>query len=167
MPDECNAPPDCTFADAEPNELWPPNHSFSPVVVQGITDEDGDAVTVTLTAIDQDEPGVSQATGNFSPDGQGVGSDTALLRAERAGEGDGRVYHLAFAADDGRGGACTGTVMVCVPLNMRPGHACGDQGALFDSTASAGGGGNGSCGLGFELVLLAPLLGQLMRRRRS
>jgi hypothetical protein len=40
-----------------------------------------------------------------------------LLRAERAGAGDGRVYALSVTATDGQGGACTGKVGVGVPLN--------------------------------------------------
>ena len=70
-----------------------------------------------------------------------VGSDFASVRVERAGTpklpGDGRVYHIGFAADDGEGGACQGNVTVCVPHDQRPGHACGDQGPLFDSTECA------------------------------
>ena len=67
------------------------------------------------------------------PDAMGVGSDTALVRAERSKHGDGRVYHVAFTASDGKGGACTGVVLICAPHDQRPGHACIDGGALFDS----------------------------------
>lgn len=38
-----------------------------------------------------------------------------LLRAERAGGGNGRVYRISFRADDGLGGFCTGTVTVTAP----------------------------------------------------
>ena len=62
---------------------------------------------------------------------------TALLRAERSGTGDGRVYHVTFRADDGQGGTCEGTVTVCVPHDQRPGHVCGDQGSLVDSTSTS------------------------------
>jgi len=41
--------------------------------------------------------------------------DKVLLRAERAGTGNGRVYQVSFFADDGRGGTCTGTGGVTVP----------------------------------------------------
>jgi hypothetical protein len=168
VPDECNAPPDCSVADAEPSEVWPPNHSFTPVVVQGVTDEDGDAVVITITSIRQDEPVASPGGGSFSPDALRVGTDTAQLRAEREGGGDGRVYHVGFSAADGRGASCTGAVVVCVPPNMRSEHACEDQGLLYDSTVSAGGTRpKFRCGLGFELVMLAPLLARLARQRRA
>jgi hypothetical protein len=73
--------------------------------------------------------------GDTCPDATGVGSAVAQLRAERAGGGDGRVYHVGFTADDGQGGQCSGAVTVCVPHDQ--GHAsCGDQGGSVDATAA-------------------------------
>jgi len=57
----------------------------------------------------------------------------AMLRAARNGTGDGRVYHVGFLADDGRGGQCQGNVTVCVPLDQGPGKRCVDQGSLVNS----------------------------------
>src|SRR5262249_28817727 len=42
-----NLPPDCHAAFAVPDSAWPPNHKFIGVDVQGVTDPDGDAVTIT------------------------------------------------------------------------------------------------------------------------
>jgi hypothetical protein len=171
VPDECNAPPDCSRAGAEPDEIWPPNHNFKTITIQGVTDEDGDPVSVSFASIRQDEPLVGGGSGSFSPDGSGVGTDTAAVRAERAGipalPGNGRVYHLGFSADDGRGGTCEGSVTVCVPHDMRPGHACVDDGALYDSTVYGGGSSKAKCGLGFELALLLPPLVAARRRRAA
>lgn len=165
VPDDCNAPPDCSRADAEPTELWPPFHWLRPVGVQGVTDEDGDAVAITITSIHQDEPVASLRSGHFGPDAAGVGSETARLRAERELLGDGRVYQVGFTADDGRGGICAGNVSVCVPSNMRPGHACMNQGPLYDSTVFLDQPPPIGCGLGLELVALAPLLARLRASR--
>jgi hypothetical protein len=129
-------PPDCSAAVADPSQLWPPNHHFIDVSVTGVTDPDGDAVTITITGITQDETVDCEDNGNPCPDASGVGTSTAHLRAARAGNGDGRVYHVAFLADDGHGGQCTGVVTVCVPHDRGPGRICVDEGALFDSTAS-------------------------------
>ena len=131
-----NRPPDCATAVASPAELWPPNHQLVSVSVVGLTDPDGDQVGITITGVTQDEPlgGLSR---NTCPDAVGVGDHTALLRAERSGTGDGRVYHVTFRADDGQGGTCEGTVTVCVPHDQRPGHVCGDQGSLVDSTSTS------------------------------
>ena len=54
-----------------------------------------------------------------------------LLRAERSGKGNGRVYEVAFTATDGAGGNCEGTVSVCVPHDRR--SSCVDDGQDFDS----------------------------------
>ncbi len=90
-------------------------------------------MTITVTGITQDEPIDSGDAGNPCPDAAGVGSSIARLRVERTGGGDDRVYHVAFLADDGKGGQCDGTVTVCVP--SKPGAVCVDQGPLFDSVA--------------------------------
>jgi hypothetical protein len=106
--------------------------------VAGVTDPDGGAVAISITGITQDEPLNSQGDGNTCPDAMGVGTATASLRAERTGSpripGDGRVYRVSFAASDGQGGECTGTVGVCVPHDQGRGHACIDQALMIDST---------------------------------
>lgn len=129
-----NRPPDCTNAAPTVASLWPPDHSLMPVAIQGITDADGDPVGVTITSISQDEPLDAPGSGNTCPDAAGVGTATAQLRAERTGNGDGRVYHIGFVARDGRGGECQSQVTVCVPHDQGHGASCGDQGGSFDAT---------------------------------
>ena len=129
-----NLPPVCTDAVASVESLWPPNHKLVPVAVDGVTDPDGDPVAIVVTAIAQDEPVDGSGDGSTCADAEGVGTDTALLRSERSGQGDGRVYHVAFAATDPLGASCTGSVDVCVRHDNGHGGLCGDQGPLFDST---------------------------------
>ena len=114
-----NHPPVCTAARPSVTRIWPPNHREVPLSILGVTDADGDAVTITITGIRQDEPTNANGDGNTCVDGGGVGTSRPWVRAERKGDGNGRVYELAFRADDGRGGSCTGTVQVGVP------HDCG------------------------------------------
>lgn len=133
-----NAPPDCSLGTANPGELWPPNHQLATIDVVGVTDPDGDPVSITITGVKQDEPTVGEGDGDTSPDADGVGTSAARVRAERSGSGDGRVYHIGFKAEDGRGGTCTGTVTVCVPHDQGQGAGCADGGALFDSTVGGG-----------------------------
>lgn len=131
-----NRDPDCSLAAPDIAMLWPPNHKFTDVNVLGVTDPDGDPVTITIDSIFQDEPVDDNGDGSFVPDGMGVGTSTASLRAERSGSkkvpGDGRVYHIGYTAEDGIGGACSGEVAVSVPHNQNA--AAIDGGALFDST---------------------------------
>ncbi len=136
-----NDPPDCSAAAASPDELSPPNHKFVSIDIVGVTDPDGDAITITIDAIFQDEPVDTFGDGSSTPDGTGVGTDNPNVRAERTGTprvpGDGRVYHISFTADDGNGGHCSTTVTVCVPHDQRD-PTCVDQGPLFDSTIGTG-----------------------------
>src|SRR3989442_14828187 len=141
-----NLPPDCSAAEASVAELWPPNHKLVPVTVTGVTDPNGDALTITITAIHQDEPLDATGDGATCPDGIGVCIDTASLRSERSGHGDGRVYHVAFQAIDRCDAVCTGDVAVCVRHDRRPNGTCGDGGPLFDSTAGAPPCQGSSCG---------------------
>ena len=131
-----NRPPSCTDAAASIDRLWPPNHKFVDINVLGVTDPDGDPITITIDSIFQDEETDTNGDGAFTPDASGVGSDTASVRAERVGTrrvpGDGRVYHIGYTADDGHGGTCSGTVLVGVPHDVKDTPV--DGGALFDST---------------------------------
>jgi hypothetical protein len=112
--------------------LWPANHKFKAITINGVADPDGDTVSLTVDSIFQDEAVNAPGSGNTTPDGQGVGTVTAQVRAERAGGGNGRVYHIRFTANDGQGGSCSGEVLVGVP-HSNNGTAV-DDGALYDST---------------------------------
>jgi hypothetical protein len=135
-----NQPPDCSEAYPSVESIWPPNHKFvSPIHVLGVTDPDDDPVSIVIDSIYQDEPVDTYGDGRFTPDGKGVGTSAAAVRAERAGTkkvpGNGRVYHIFFTADDGRGGTCEGEVLVGVPHDVKDTPI--DDGALYDSTALA------------------------------
>lgn len=129
-----NEPPVCTDAYASVDTIWPPNHKFVAVDVLGVTDPDGDPVSITIDSVYQDEPVDSTGDGAFAPDGQGVGNATAEVRAERDGAGNGRVYHIGFTADDGNGGTCSGEVLVGVPKSQGKKDAPVDDEPLYDST---------------------------------
>ncbi|MDQ4077947.1 MAG: PKD domain-containing protein, partial [Chloroflexota bacterium] len=124
--------PVCDGAEASPSTLWSGDHSFYPISILGVTDPDGDTVTITIDAIWQDEPVNAPGSGNTSPDGKGVGTSTAEVRAERMNSGDGRVYHIDFTASDGKGGSCTDEVLVSVPKSAN--QPAIDGGRLYDST---------------------------------
>jgi len=124
-----NLPPSCGGAFASPDSLWPPNHKLVPVTVDGVVDPDGDPVLITITGVAQDEP----VDAGACPNATGIGTDVVGLRSERSGQGDGRVYHVAFRAEDPHGAFCLGEVDVCVRHDNGHGGVCGDQGPLFDS----------------------------------
>lgn len=133
---ESNVPPSIDQAFPSQSCLWPPNHKFVPIGIAGVTDEDGDEVTISITQITSDEATAEElgAGGKtHTPDAiMYNGIDVPLLRAERSGLGDGRVYEISFIADDGQGGTTPGTVQVQVPHS----RACDaiDSGQQFDAT---------------------------------
>lgn len=129
-----NQPPDCTEAQPSVDILWPPNHKLVSISIDGVTDPDGDPITLSITGITQDEPVNGLGDGDTSPDGFGVGTDQAQIRSERSGKGNGRVYAIAFMADDGKGGVCTDQVTVGVPHDKGKGKIPIDDGQDYDST---------------------------------
>lgn len=129
-----NDPPICTTAGPSTNRLWPPNHKLETVSVQGVTDPNGDPITIMITAITQDEPVNGLGDGDTAPDGFGVGTSQAQLRRERSGTGNGRVYALSFKASDGKGGSCTGSVTVGVPHDQGQQSTPINDGQNYDST---------------------------------
>jgi hypothetical protein len=136
-------PPDCTGAYADPDCLWPPRHRMVAVNIRGVTDPAGHPVSIVITGITSDEATASaRGAGGpgHSPDADGIGNDTAHLRAERSGRGNGRVYQISFVANNAKGAQSQGTVQVTVPRNRRQSKgspaACEapDDGQLYDAT---------------------------------
>ncbi len=113
-----NQTPDCSTVQPSHTELWPPNHRLQEVRLTGATDPDGQAVMLTIIAVTQDEPVTGTGDGDTFPDAGFAfmsNSDRVQLRRERSGRGDGRVYRIAFHGNDGRGGICSGIVLIGVP----------------------------------------------------
>jgi hypothetical protein len=123
-----NRPPDVSDAHPSIEYLWPPNHKFVNVNILGVTDPDGDEVTITVLSITSDEP-----TAKNAPDAYGVGADSAWLRAERLGSGNGRVYVITFVASDGKGGETISSVKAYVQSDQK-GFICIDDGQNYDAT---------------------------------
>lgn len=135
-----NDPPRCDLAAPSIASLFPPDFRMSTVSITGVLDDtaSGRPFSLRITSVRQDEPVSGTAPGGDpSPDavivGGGTGPDTVQLRRERSPRGNGRVYTLAFTANDGWE-SCSGTVRVEVPV--RRNDAAVDDGALYDSTAN-------------------------------
>lgn len=126
-----NHNPVCTGLAASPPQRWPPNHKLHAVAVGGATDPDGNPLTYTITSVTQDEPLNGLGDGDTSPDAfPGSSPGEALIRAERSGTGDGRVYALHVSVSDGLGGSCTGTATVSVPHDQS-GRSAVDSGQAY------------------------------------
>jgi len=148
-----NHNPDCSGAIPSIDSLWPANHKLVSLEILGVSDEDGDLVTITIDGITQDEPVDGTGDGDACPDG--IAGSTAQLRAERDGNGNGRVYVVSFTADDGHGGRCSGSVSVCVPRDQRV-PTCENDGQSFNSLGPcSSGNGKGPGGPGVKILTSA------------
>ncbi len=127
-----NEPPDCKGVANIP-VLWPATGALVQVEVIGVTDPDGDPVTVIADAVYQDESVKTGTPTVTCPDGQLTGGPTAFVRAERNASKNGRVYHVFYTAYDDKGAFCKGDVIVSVPRTV-PGRPATDDAPRFDST---------------------------------
>ena len=127
-----NIPPDVLKARPSVDTLWPPNHKMAEISVLGVTDPDCDPITIRIDRITQNEPTDGTGDGDNCPDAVGVGTSTTQLRAERSGNGNGRVYTIYFTATDSKGASAQGSVKVRVPRDVR--HVAVDDSLIFDST---------------------------------
>jgi hypothetical protein len=128
-----NQPPDISQAHASLPMLWPPNGKMVPLQIDGVTDPEGDPVTLTVLSIMQDEP-VANSAKNQSRDAM-LGADGRFqLRAERLASGNGRVYTVTFRASDGNvENDVIGTVKVGVPHDTEGHPIAIDGGPLYNS----------------------------------
>lgn len=98
--------------------LWPPNHRFhrvTPADCVQATDACDAAPRVVFTWAASDEAPDATGEGRTAVDIQGLGCDGVELRAERRGNGDGRVYTLGVRAFDHSGNATDVACTVVVP----------------------------------------------------
>ena len=112
-------PPQLTLV-ASPSVIWSPNHQFVPVTITVTTNDVCDQnPAIRLVSITSNEGTDARGSGHTSPDVQGAvfGTDDRQfeLRAERSGQGSGRVYTITYEAKDASGNATTSAVTVTVP----------------------------------------------------
>lgn len=97
--------------------LWPPNHKMHTVVPDDcveVVDACDGKLPVRFVSATSDEPENDLGDGNTAPD-LVAACDAVQVRVERQGTGDGRVYRLAWEAQDHAGHRVTGTCQVVVP----------------------------------------------------
>jgi hypothetical protein len=91
--------------NAHPSQsiLWPPDHRMVRITILGVVDVNKNA-TIRITDVTQDEPTNGTCDGDTPVDAV-IADDgnSVLLRAERSGRGDGRVYRVGFKATDPEG----------------------------------------------------------------
>lgn len=98
--------------------LWPPSHDLVNVgLAVSASDNSGDPVQIHV-AVFSDEDDVTSAGGEMSPDARDIAPGTLRLRAERAGNSDGRVYLIVVKATDSSNNVSRACLAVVVPKSQ-------------------------------------------------
>lgn len=137
-----NLAPDVSKAAPSISRLTSGDGAMEPVSITGVTDPEGDPVTVTITRVVQDEPVAGLWDDDQSPDAAGVGTPCVMLRAEcdpgtEENPGNGRVYTVTFKAEDVHGASTVGRVKVTVPPGVLPCDKAVEDETKYDSTKHA------------------------------
>lgn len=117
-PDRCahdDVAPTLASVHASPNVLWPPNHKMVPVTITVSASDECSDVSSSIVGVTSDEPVDGLGDGHTSPDWIVTGPLTLLVRAERSGTGDGRVYTVTIDVADDSGNIASGSTTIVVP----------------------------------------------------
>lgn len=109
-------PPVIDSVRAEPNVLWPPNHRLVPIRLTARVSDSCSDTAWKVVEVSSSEVDNGRGDGNTSGDWLITGDHTVKLRAERSGNGSGRLYSITIQAYDSAGNASAiRTVNVLVP----------------------------------------------------
>jgi len=125
-------------------ELWPPNHKAHEFVAADFVESVSDTCDTELGPEDvifvsgtSDEADNGNGDGNTTGDLMfDAGCGSAMVRSERAGPGDGRVYELTVSVQDAAGNLSEPQVLtISVPHDRA--HPAVDSGDVYEVTADA------------------------------
>jgi predicted extracellular nuclease len=108
--------PPTLSVSASPDSLWPPNHKYK--TVQATVNASSDVSTITLASVTSNEPDNGLGDGDTANDIVIVDDFIFKLRAERSGNGTGRVYTITYQVTNTCGATATASATVTVPLNQ-------------------------------------------------
>ncbi len=118
---------ECSVTDSM---LWPPNHAMVDVgLLVSVDDACDSGLPPTITVYSNEDDEEDTGDGAHSPDAL----DALRLRAERRGDGNGRVYLIVVTAEDTAGNVGASACAVVVP------HSRGKNalGSILDEAAAA------------------------------
>ena len=116
----CDSDPPTLTVSVTPNVLWPPNHKYVTVeATVTATDTVDPSPVVELVSVTSNEPdnALGDGDGNTKNDVVITDIDTFQLRAERDGNGTGRVYTITYQATDACDNTTVETATVTVPVH--------------------------------------------------
>ena len=102
----------------DPSSLWPPNHMMHTITADVTVDDNCPVTDFTLTSVTSNEPDDDTGDGATTDDIQdaeiGTADTSFSVRAERKGDGGGRIYTASYNVTDGSGNDADGSSMVIV-----------------------------------------------------
>ncbi len=113
-----NPAPTITNLSVDKPSLWPPNHKFVDVTVNYNVADNCGPVNCVLS-VTSNEPENGTGDGDTAPDWIIVDAHHVELRAERAGNGTGRIYTITVTCTDSAGNTSTQAVQVTVPHSKK------------------------------------------------
>jgi hypothetical protein len=96
--------------------LWPANHKMNNITVSYTATDNCAAVSCVLS-VTSNQPINGTGDGDTAPDWEIVDATHVRLRAERAGNGNERIYTIAVTCTDASGNVTTKTTTVVIPHN--------------------------------------------------
>src|SRR5262249_40950138 len=106
-------PPALGTPSATPNSLWPPNHTMQDIAIS-YASSDNCSVACVVSDITSNEPINGTGDGDTAPDWQFVDATHIKVRAERAGNGNGRIYTATVTCTDPANNSTSRTTQVLV-----------------------------------------------------
>jgi predicted extracellular nuclease len=102
-----------------PDSLWPANHKYVDITATVVVSDNFDLnPVVELVSVESNEPDDGLGDGDTADDIVIVDDRTFMLRAERSGTGEGRIYTITYKVTDACGNSTMQSVTVTVPLNQ-------------------------------------------------
>jgi hypothetical protein len=137
---EDTEPPAITDVRVSKSLLWPPNHKLVKVTVRYNDSDNCDSAPNSSLSVTSSEDVNGQGDGNTSSDWKVLDAHHVLLRAERSGQGNGRIYTITIASTDDSGNSASEDTTVLVP------HSRGKGDRVKANNANGNGNGNGKDG---------------------
>jgi hypothetical protein len=101
---------------ASPSIIWPPNHKFVDVAIGYVVSDNCGGIPACSLSVVSNELVEATGDGETSPDWEVFNSHHIQLRAERDGDGTGRVYTTTVMCVDGSGNKSSHDVMINIPI---------------------------------------------------
>ena len=111
-------PPQITGFTVSKQSLWPPNHTMRDITLSYTASDNCVSDPIVTVTVSSNEAVNGTGDGDTDPDWEIIDNHHVKLRAERAANGDGRIYTITITVDDGCNPPVTQSKQVMVAHNI-------------------------------------------------